>query len=137
MALFKSKREPGYGGVGISVKLWCDSKSVIKEIKAKICPHLTKEEEEKIIRLAQDGRSIWILVPQKEYFQVAENKIEMKTCSIFASPENAAAHCCPDWWRRGCCGGPQLGMRIEVPRMFHKPTAELAEDLTNYYIRSR
>lgn len=100
-----SKREPGYGVVAISPYLFDEGK-FFDELREKLLPYLSEEEEEIIKEyMGEINRSFRALVP----FDTFE-KAELKDTEAFdVRPVhpllNVEDHCRCGSWFKGCCGG--------------------------------
>lgn len=137
--MFGKKREIGYGGLFLGPVMWVEPKAMIKELKKELMPFMSKEEEELILSEFQRGNRCIVFVPKAEYMKVQKAKdYEMfSTFTVEASDRNKGKICCTDWWTRGCCAGPVLGherYRMNAIEIM-KPKDELAEELSQYFVR--
>lgn len=106
----ESKRGIGFGVVLVSPYLFKEPKAFFDELKKKVLPYLSKEEEEEILnRVVENKRGIKALVPKDIYRKVEENKIVMNTAEIVSAADIHEQCFCGSLWTNGCCGGVAMG----------------------------
>lgn len=135
------KREPGYGVIGVKPYLFHKPEAMFKELRDKVLPYLSEEEEETILGFFADEprREFRALVPKDVYEAAKEKTIDAESFEIRAHSSWRGAtvdrHCCSDWSRDGCCGGIIMNAALQEMDRRHQ-LHEQTELLKDYCIIS-